>query len=192
MIVRKENIHENRIKCSNVMQITLDDDFNVPDSKPDIDNIVKERGIVHIESAKAVTDKADIIGILDFAMLYTGSQADKKIPVSMTGSLNFNEKINLSEEADNTYITAQARLEDITVKAVNSRKISVKAVVEITVICEELEDVLVGNMVEEFEEQDDIQILKSNINYCQLALNQKDNLRIKENISLTAGKPDMG
>lgn len=71
-------------------------------------------------------------------MLYTGSQADKKIPVSMTGSLNFNEKINLSEEADNTYITAQARLEDITVKAVNSRKISVKAVVEITVICEEL------------------------------------------------------
>ena len=191
MIVRKENIHENRIKCSNVMQITLDDDFNVPDSKPDIDNIVKERGIVHIESAKAVADKADVIGILDFAMLYTGSQADKKIPVSMTGSLNFNEKINLSEEADNTYITAQARLEDITVKAVNSRKISVKAVVEITVICEELEDVLVGNMVEEFEEQDDIQILKSNINYCQLALNQKDNLRIKENISLTAGKPDM-
>lgn len=191
MIVRKENIHENRIKCSNVMQITLDDDFNVPDSKPDIDNIVKERGIVHIESAKAVADKADVIGILDFAMLYTGSQADKKNPVSMTGSLNFNEKINLSEEADNTYITAQARLEDITVKAVNSRKISVKAVVEITVICEELEDVLVGNMVEEFEEQDDIQILKSNINYCQLALNQKDNLRIKENISLTAGKPDM-
>ena len=167
------------------MQITLDDDFNVPDSKPDIDNIVKERGIVHIESAKAVADKADVIGILDFAMLYTGSQADKKNPVSMTGSLNFNEKINLSEEADNTYITAQARLEDITVKAVNSRKISVKAVVEITVICEELEDVLVGNMVEEFEEQDDIQILKSNINYCQLALNQKDNLRIKENISCT-------
>lgn len=40
------------------MQITLDDDFNVPDSKPDIDNIVKERGIVHIESAKAVADKA--------------------------------------------------------------------------------------------------------------------------------------
>lgn len=79
-------------------------------------------------------------------MLYTGSQADKKIPVSMTGSLNFNEKINLSEEADNTYITALARLEDITVKAVNSRKISVKAVVEITVICEELEDVLIGNM----------------------------------------------
>ena len=40
LIIRKENIHENRIKCSNTMQITLDDDFNVPDSKPDIDSII--------------------------------------------------------------------------------------------------------------------------------------------------------
>ena len=149
LIIRKENIHENRIKCSNTMQITLDDDFNVPDSKPDIDSIIKERGIVHIESVKSVADKADVIGALDFSLLYTGTENDKHIPVRMNSSMEFNEKINLSEDADNTYLTAQARLEDITVKAINSRKISVKAVVSITVVSEEIEDVSVGNDVED-------------------------------------------
>lgn len=173
------------------MQITLDDDFNVPDSKPDIDGIIKERGLVHIESAKSIADKADIIGVLDFSMLYTGTKDGKKIPVRMDGSMNFNEKINLSEDADNTYITAWAKLEDITIKSINSRKISVKAVIAITVICENIEDISIGSGVEDIDEKDEIQILNKDINYCELTISQKDNLRIKENISLTAGKPDI-
>ena len=44
MRIDREEIHENKIVCSNTMQITLDDDFNVPDSKADIETIVKERG----------------------------------------------------------------------------------------------------------------------------------------------------
>ena len=54
MRIDREEIHENKIVCSNTMQITLDDDFNVPDSKADIETIVKERGSVHIDTVKAV------------------------------------------------------------------------------------------------------------------------------------------
>ena len=42
MRLRTENIHEYRIKCNSIAQITLDDDFNVPDNKADIELIVKE------------------------------------------------------------------------------------------------------------------------------------------------------
>lgn len=45
MNLKHENIHEYVIKCTNTTQITLDDDFNVMDSKPDIDLIVKEWGM---------------------------------------------------------------------------------------------------------------------------------------------------
>ena len=37
MNLKHENIHEYVIKCTNTTQITLDDDFNVMDSNPDID-----------------------------------------------------------------------------------------------------------------------------------------------------------
>lgn len=39
MRLRTENIHEYRLKCNTVAQITLDDDFNVPDTKDDIELI---------------------------------------------------------------------------------------------------------------------------------------------------------
>ena len=42
MKINKERIRENSVKCKNTMQITLDDDFNVPDSKADIDSIIRE------------------------------------------------------------------------------------------------------------------------------------------------------
>ena len=41
MRLRTENIHEYRLKCNTVAQITLDDDFNVPDTKDDIELIVR-------------------------------------------------------------------------------------------------------------------------------------------------------
>jgi len=96
--IDREEIHENKIVCSNTMQITLDDDFNVPDSKADIETIVKERGSVHIDTVKAVGDRAEVTGGMDFAVLYAGSQSGEKsvLPVKMTGTMNIGEVVNLS------------------------------------------------------------------------------------------------
>lgn len=89
MRIDREEIHENKIVCSNTMQITLDDDFNVPDSKADIETIVKERGSVHIDTVKAVGDRAEVTGGMDFAVLYAGSESGEKsvLPVKMTGTI---------------------------------------------------------------------------------------------------------
>ena len=38
----------NGLKCKSNIQLTLDDDFNVPDVKPDIEKIMKEQGILLI------------------------------------------------------------------------------------------------------------------------------------------------
>ena len=93
MRIDREEIHENKIVCSNTMQITLDDDFNVPDSKADIETIVKERGSVHIDTVKAVGDRAEVTGGMDFAVLYAGSESGEKsvLPVKMTGTMNIGE-----------------------------------------------------------------------------------------------------
>ena len=36
-------------------QVTLDDDYNVPESKPDIVRIITTKGAIHLEEAKAET-----------------------------------------------------------------------------------------------------------------------------------------
>ena len=141
MKINKERIHENRVKCKNTLQITLDDDFNVPDTKADIDVIIKEWGNPRVDSVKVNSDRAEVKGCLDFAFVYCGNDdnSQKVMPYKMAGSMNFDENINLSEDSEGTYVTCDARLEDLTVKAINSRKVSVKAIVALTVTCEELE-----------------------------------------------------
>ena len=43
----KKNIHMNKLKNKAVSQLTLDDDYNVPDSKPDIGKII-QLSLIHI------------------------------------------------------------------------------------------------------------------------------------------------
>ena len=193
MRIDREEIHENKIVCSNTMQITLDDDFNVPDSKADIETIVKERGSVHIDTVKAVGDRAEVTGGMDFAVLYAGSESGEKsvLPVKMTGTMNIGEVVNLSGDCENTYVSCQAKLEDITVKMIHSRKLSVKAIISLTVVCEEIHDTPIGCGLLEMQDEDKLQLKTTDVEYSQLAVTMRDNLRIRESFLIPAGKPEV-
>ena len=192
MRLRTENIHEYRLKCNTVAQITLDDDFNVPDTKDDIELIVKEWGNVQTDSVKVNKDKAAVDGELKFSLLYIGASSDSERmqPVKMTGKMSFSENVNLSGDCTGDYVTCQASIEDLSIKAINSRKISVKAIVTLKLICESLQDIQMITGVDETENTD-IQQLKEELEFVQLAVNQRDNFRIRENVSLPAGKPEI-
>lgn len=192
MRLRTENIHEYRTKCSSIAQITLDDDFNVPDSKADIELIVKEWGDVVTDSVKVNKDKACVEGELRFALLYIGSTSgnERFMPVKMDGKMPFSENVNLSGDVTGDYVTCQATIEDLSIKAINSRKISVKAIVTLKIICENLVDIQMITGIDEADNADVAQ-LKNDLEFVQLSVNQRDNYRIRENISLPAGKPDI-
>ncbi len=194
MRINKENVHVNRVKCVNTLQITLDDDFNVPDNKEDIEAIVKEWGNVRVDSIKTTGSRADVSGCLDFALLYVGKGNSLEIKppvVSMSGSMNYSDSVNLSEDGENGVVTCNAKLEDITIKAINSRKISVKALICITVTVEEVVDVALGMDLYDKEECDCVQCLRKQINYTRMAVNLHDTLRIRENVSVGSGKPEI-
>ena len=176
MRLRTENIHEYRLKCNTVAQITLDDDFNVPDTKDDIELIVKEWGNVQTDSVKVNKDKAAVDGQLKFSLLYIGASSDSERmqPVKMTGKMSFSENVNLSGDCTGDYVTCQASIEDLTLK----------------LICESLQDIQMITGVDETENTD-IQQLKEELEFVQLAVNQRDNFRIRENVSLPAGKPEI-
>ena len=101
--LKYDNIHQYTVKCSNTSQITLDDDYNVPDSKPDIDSIVKDFGMVVLDSIRVNQDKAQVEGSLKYAILYIGKGQEGKFSSCKDGgSLHFLENINLSCDASDT------------------------------------------------------------------------------------------
>ena len=53
----KKNIHMNRWKGYATSQITLDDDFIVPDSMDDVDQMILSSGEITIDSVKNQTER---------------------------------------------------------------------------------------------------------------------------------------
>ena len=71
-------------------QITLDDDYNVPDVKPDISRMIQRKGEVKIEEVQVNEGKAKIKGMLIFRLLYVADTPQRQIS-SLEGKIPIEE-----------------------------------------------------------------------------------------------------
>ena len=82
----KRNIHMNRWKGSASTQVTLDDDFIVPDTMDDLARIVISSGDIQVESVKNQGEKVLVKGRLVFQVLYRREEGWLQ---TMAGSMPF-------------------------------------------------------------------------------------------------------
>jgi hypothetical protein len=180
----KKNIHMNKLKCKSTLQLTLDDDFNVPDIKPDIDQIITEQGEIKINDIKAMNGKLLVKGALGFNVLYL-CDGDQKPVNNIAGEIPFDEVINMDIACSDDDPIVKWDLEDLTTGLINSRKLSVKSIVRLYVAVEELYDEETAVMVEGPE---DVQYINKKIEVTDVAINKKDTYRIKDEIVIPSNK----
>ena len=183
MALIKKNIHMNNIRGKIISQITLDDDINVPDRLPDISNKITEKGNIIVDTVKASQNKISVKGKLQFKMMYKAALSDIQIH-KLDGMINFDEVVNMDGIEDGDTISVDLVIDDLSVSVINSRKFSVKAVITVVAIAENISD-------EEFAvdiDDDSIEYIKDSIELTQIAIKKKDLLRIREEINLIAGK----
>lgn len=187
MELLKKNIQMNQIKCRSNVQLTLDDDFNVPDVKPDVEEIVKEQGGIVLQEVKAMNGKAMVKGTLDFSLIYISEDEYQKVH-NIVGSLPFEEVINMDEACTEDNIVCRYELEDLSTSLINSRKISVRAIVTFYCTAEIDYEQQTGIGV---EDEEDVFMKSRSMDITQLAVNKKDTFRIKEEAALPSGKANM-
>ena len=98
----KKNIHMDYVKNKATNQITLEEDFNLPDTKPDMEKILFEEGEVKIEEVKAAADHVNIRGKLFISLLYL-SPEEKELLARVDKEVPFDESIFIEgvESGDN-------------------------------------------------------------------------------------------
>ena len=185
--LQKKYIHMSREKGEAVTQITLDDDFNVPDVKPDLLRIIMDRGEIRFDETNITQDHVWLKGVLKFSMLYRSDQDTGKID-SLTGEIPFQESLTM--EGINEYDTAKItwEMEDLSLGIINSRKVSVKALVMLKAVVDENYD---EELVTGAEENEKLQVLENSMTAMALLLSQKDTYRFKEEIVLPSNKPNI-
>jgi len=175
----------NKHKGSVTTQITLDDDFNVPDTMEDVDDLIMETGEIQIESVKNQGEKALVKGKLMFRVLYRtpGGQV-----MTLAGTLPFDELINMPGLDSDAQVRVSWELDDLHVGMINSRKLDVKALVTLRLYGEMLETVTIA---EDVQSDGQVESLKRKIDAAELAVRRKDTFRVKEILTLPGNKPDM-
>ena len=187
MQLNKIKLHSCMTFASAQSQITLDDDYNVPDYRPDIVKVLKEKGELHFDEVKVAAGAAWLKGRLVFRVLYRSDQENGKISC-LKGEIPFQEKLNMDGVQEYDVIQASGEIEDLTIGVIHSRKISVRAVILLkTEEPREKEDELCVGI----EADDGCEKRYRNTNILQLLCMKRDQCRQKSEITLPSSKPNV-
>jgi hypothetical protein len=177
------------------MQMTLDDDFNVPDSKPDVEKLTSTRGEVELTEVEALTGKVRVRGICHFYALYATNM--ERYPVSsLDGQLPFEQILNCDGIVPNDNVKVKTSLEDLTISIINSRKLSIRCLIllKATVCDNQSLDATIDVTSEPASStmptiEPQIECLYDTLNMTTLRVNKKDIFRTKEELTVPASKP---
>lgn len=187
MELLKKNIHMDRTRAQGISQITLEDDVNIPDSRPDVSTLSFEKGMVIIDEVKPGTDHVNVRGRLLFAVLYQTEEEGSSL-VLLDGKIPFEERINISGMENTDTVQVESIIEDLSVGIINSRKLSIQSVVTLEAKVEELYDEEAPIAIHGDEE---VEYRHTPMNLAQIAICKNDIFRVKEEISLPSNYPNI-
>lgn len=134
----KKQVHYTQEGKRTFDQFYLDEDYNVPDAKEDVQQIIQGSGTVKIEDIKLVENYIRISGKLYFQILYVTATGDPQ-PAVLDGKIPFEEMVYTDGGEMESYFIQNIRVE-FTSSLVHSRKLSIRAMVEMEIGREKLED----------------------------------------------------
>ena len=191
----KKQIHMNQWKGNAVTQITLDEDFIVPDTLEDMDQVILDNARILGENGRIQDEKMTIKGKMEFAVLYRKENGGLE---TLGGNIPFEEMVNVPGLEEGDDVTTSWILEDMKAEMINSRKLGVQAVITVEIRAEGEENAYAASDVKMsgteggmIPEKDVPEVRTGIISPVVLALHRKDTYRIRENTAVTGGRPDI-
>lgn len=183
----KKRIHIDRTKCSAAIQIPLEDDINVTDTRPDVYQLIEEQGEIVIDEIRPAADHVFVKGKLQFGILYL-SDDDVRRPSSMTGKIAFEEQVYMEGVTTADSVCLKSEIEDLNAGIINSRKLSVQALIHLSLSVDETGD---EEAAVDLAEPETVEYRRKNVELAELAIRKKDIFRIRQELELPAGLPNI-
>lgn len=189
----KKNIHmERRIKCSEA-QISLEEDQNISDQKPDAYKIICKNAWVKVEETKPVEEAVWIKGFLGYSVLYLTDEKEKRL-CSIEGKIPFEEKIYTEKNVSGDSLRVLAKVDDLTIRLINSRKLNIRSIISAVITQDELYDEEVVMDMENPQMQENMagcEILKKPLDVTAVVLDTRDIYRVREEWEVPDGMPNI-
>lgn len=183
----KKNIRMEHRLNPTFVQISLEEDQNITDQKPDALKIICKKAEVNIGETKVLEEYLLVKGSLTYGILYLTDEAEKRL-CCMEGEIPFEEKIYTVHTGSNGEIRVVASAEDLMIRLINSRKINIRCIIGASI----MQDVLYEEeTVVDVEDPNACEVLKKKIDFTTIVLDTKDIYRIKDEITIPDGYPNI-
>ena len=166
------------------VQMTVESDYNLPDYKPDMIRLVDRQGNLRIGELHIEAGQVTAEGVLAFQILY--KCVEEGSLCSLKGEVPFQETIHMEgvQETDGLIVTGA--IEDLTIGMINSRKLNVRALLELELSDRKEQQVELPTGMEGQAET-----LYEQKNVLQLVMQKKDICRLRNEILLPSNRPNI-
>lgn len=168
-------------------QFYLDEDYNVPEQKEDVQRIICGSAQLKTGDIRPVENGIRVTGHIRFRILYMAS-APEPVPEVLEGQVPFDETVYTESDGNETFYTDSVRTE-FTPAVINGRKLTLRFMSEMEIGRERIRD---AELTEDVECGEPLCRKKRTINLLKLAVSKKDTYRIREEVSLPGTKESIG
>ena len=168
-------------------QFYLVDDYNVPDARSDVGKVILSEGKLMVEELKEVENYIRAAGTMAFRILYESDDIEQKLCV-LEGRIPFEEMIYVEEPLAGAPFLKSSNAE-LTVTVINSRKLSLKVLVELLVSSEGKKET---ELTMDVENSEKLYKKKETTQLLGLFSGGRDIYRIKEEVTLEGTKENIG
>lgn len=186
MEIVKENVQMLRVKSRATNQITFDEDYNVPDAKPDIGRMIQNKGTVQVDEVNLNDNQAYVKAKLMVELLYVEEQEEGRI-CSLTAALPIEETLNLEGIESGDKMCLKWEIEDLSLHVINSRKLNIKSILSFFAVVDELVELALPTGLQ----PEEISMKKKIVKVLGLCIHKKDTVRMKEEVALASNKPNI-
>lgn len=168
-------------------QILIEGDIIVSDFKPDIEKILEANATAYIDNKDILNDKIAIKGNFNINILFIARGDDKSV-YSMQSTYPINDFINIENLDKNMTIFTTCTISNLEYKLINDRKVSFRAVLDISVEIIGKEDF---EVVYDVCDLNECYMKKTNISVNKLICSKFDRFNVKDEITISGGQPNI-
>lgn len=187
MELKQHLIHRKFPKADAKIQLTIGEDYSVPDGKPDIASILQKKSELLVEEVHTEKGKIRMRGKLKAWVLYLAERSGE-IANCLEMEFPFDEIMYMEGAAAGDHLKLDWGIDSLHVNIVHPGKLNVRALVNLWGSIMGSESHLI---TENVEEMPGIHVLPENYSVAEPVIERKDSYRFRDELLIPANKPNI-
>ena len=179
--IAKENLCINKIVADKNEIIFIEGDMIVPDSKPDVLNIIGTSGLASVYKKELQDGRLRIDGSINTYIMYVPEDTEGIRGINTV--LDFSENIEIEGITSDMQASITTDIKGIEARVINGRKIGIKVALEVSIKVFDKEDT---EIVNDILNNDGIQILKNDMSLNSLLGTGSTKIYAKDTVQIDA------